>query len=124
MKRKIIAIYSILIGFSVIGMWLMILNTQTLPEGKIELTFHLFSEFLMATVCIVGGFLKLMKARFARSVSIAGFSMLVYSVLNVAGYYGERGETAMMAMFVVLFILSLIASIILITEKKRSHVNH
>jgi uncharacterized membrane protein HdeD (DUF308 family) len=78
----------------------------------------------MATVCIVGGFLKLMKARFARSVSIAGFSMLVYSVLNVAGYYGERGETAMMAMFVVLFILSLIASIILITEKKRSHVNH
>lgn len=119
MRTKLIAIFSIFVGFSVIGMWLMILKTQTPPEGKTELTFHLFSEFLMATVCIVGGFLQLLKAKYAKPMSIAGLSMVIYSMLNAAGYYGQRGETPMMVMFICLFGLSLISLIVLITNHKQ-----
>lgn len=118
MKIKYIAFYLFFIGISVIGMWLKILQTQTPPEGETEFSFHLFSEFLMATVCIVGGFLQLLKARYAKRISIAGLSMVIYSVLNAAGYYGERGGIAMMIMFICLFIMSVIALVLILIDKK------
>jgi hypothetical protein len=118
MKNKFIAFYLFFIGISVIGMWLKILQTQTPPEGETEFSFHLFAEFLMATVCIVGGFLQLLKAKHAKTMSIAGLSMVIYSVLNAAGYYGERGGTAMMVMFICLFILSVIALVLILIDKK------
>lgn len=109
MKTKIIAYYSIFIGISVIAMWIMILLTQTLPEGKTELSFHLFSEFLMAVLCLVSGILLLQNKPIGRLLNIIGSGMVIYSVLNAAGYYGERNETQMMIMFIVLFILTIAA---------------
>jgi|WetSurMetagenome_2_1015567.scaffolds.fasta_scaffold136078_2 hypothetical protein len=118
MKIKYIAFYLFFIGISVIGMWLKILQTQTPTEGETEFSFHLFAEFLMATVCIVGGYLQLLKARYAKPISFVGLSMVIYSVLNAAGYYGERGVTAMMVMFICLFITSVIALVLILVDKK------
>jgi hypothetical protein len=118
MKIRFISFYLFFIGISVIGMWLKILQTQTPPEGETEFSFHLFAEFLMATVCIVSGFLQLLKAKFAKPMSIAGLSMVIYSVLNAAGYYGERGRTSMMVMILCLFIMSVTALILIMIDKK------
>lgn len=106
MKTKIIAIYSIFIGISVISMWGVILSGQVVPEGPIEMSFHLFSEFLMAVLCIVSGILMLKRKAVGRLLNIAGLSMVIYSVLNAAGYYGEKGETPMLVMFGVLFVFT------------------
>jgi len=59
MLRKISAIYSIIIGISVLGMWCLILLSEGVPEGTFEITFHLFSEFLMANLLIAGGYMSL-----------------------------------------------------------------
>jgi len=48
MIRKIAAVYSILIGISVLCMWGMIILTGGIIEGPIQISFHLVSEFLMA----------------------------------------------------------------------------
>jgi hypothetical protein len=112
MKTKIIAYYSIFIGISVIAMWIMILSTETPPEGKTELSFHLFSEFLMANMCLVSGILLLRKNSISRRLNILGLGMVVYSVLNAAGYYGERNEISMMIMFIVLLIITSAALIL------------
>lgn len=109
MKTKIVAYYSIFIGISVIAMWVMILQTETPPEGKIELSFHLFSEFLMAVLCLISGILLLGKKPISRSLNILGLGMVVYSVLNAAGYYGENNDTSMMIIFILLLILTSIA---------------
>jgi hypothetical protein len=106
MKTKIIAYYSIFIGISVIAMWTMILLTETPPEGNTELFFHLFSEFLMAFLCLVSGILLLISKQFSRELNILGLGMVVYSVFNAAGYYGERNEIPMMILFIVLLILT------------------
>jgi len=37
---------------------------------------------------------------------------VIYSVLNAAGYYGERGDTAMMVMFIVLLLLTISALVL------------
>ena len=75
-------------------------------EGRAELSFHLFSEFLLASVCIVGGILLLRKNSPGKPVSSIGLGMVIYSVLNAAGYYRESGNTTMMIMFICLFLLS------------------
>ena len=106
MKTKIISIYSIFIGIAVLAMWTMILVKGNIHEGQTELTFHLVSEFLMAIICIVSGVLLLGKHKHAKLLNIFGLGMVIYSVLNAAGYYGERGDNSAMSMFIVLFVIT------------------
>lgn len=119
MRTKIVAYYSIFIGISVIAMWTMILLTETPPEGKTELSFHLLSEFLMALLCLVSGILLLRKKTLSKLLNILGLGMVIYSVLNAAGYYGEKNEIALMIMFIILLILTTIA-IFFHLDKKNS----
>jgi hypothetical protein len=110
----IVAVYSILLGIAVIGMWTMILVQGGISEGRTEMAFHLFSEFLMAVICIVSGWMLLRNKPKARSFNIFGLGMVTCSVLNAAGYYGDRGNLMMMVFFTGLFILTLISVVIFI----------
>lgn len=108
MKKKtknIIAGYSIFLGISVLLMWTFILLSEDIEEGKREMLFHLFSEALMAVLCITSGFILLKKGK--SNLIIAAHAMVIYSVLNAAGYYFEKGEVLMTSLFVILFLLSL-----------------
>lgn len=107
MKSWIIGIYSVFIGISVIAMWIMILITETPPEGKTELSFHLVSEFLMAFICLVSGILMLRKTSYAVLLNIMGLGMVIYSVINAAGYYGERNDTKMTIMLLLILVFTL-----------------
>lgn len=99
-----IGFYSIFLGISVLCMWSFILLTEPIQEGKNEMTFHLVSEFIMAVLCILSG-LTLLKKR-KKNLNIAAHAMVIYSVLNAAGYYAERGDKAMIILFVILGIIS------------------
>ena len=122
MKTKIIAYYSIFVGISVIAMWTMILLTETPKEGKTELSFHLFSEFLMALLCLASGILLLRKKPISRLLNILGLGMVIYSVLNAAGYYGEKNEIPMMIMFIVLLILTSVAIFLRLDSKTATKI--
>ncbi|MHB1392355.1 MAG: hypothetical protein ACYCYE_04610 [Clostridia bacterium] len=106
MIKKAAAFYSIFIGISVMGMWCMILLSGSIPEGPIEMSFHLFSEFLMATLMLVGGIGLLKNHLYGRKVFMISNGMLVYSILNAAGYYGQRSDLIMAGMFTAFFIIS------------------
>lgn len=112
MIRKIYGIYSIIIGISILGMWSMIILTEGTTEGITELAFHLISEILMAILLIVSG-LYLLKGKVnGGKVLMLAQGMLIYSVLNAAGYYGQRGNNGMTFMFIIIFIISCILTII------------
>lgn len=113
---KIIAYYSVFLGFMITGLWIMLLRTDAVTEGKTEIVFHLFSEFLMAVLCILSGFKMLMNHRTGTAVNIIAHSMVIYSVLNAAGYYGQKGETGMMIFFIVLLSIS---ALIILTNLRR-----
>jgi hypothetical protein len=87
-------------------MWTIILLKQEIAEGKIEMFYHLFSEFLMAVLYVISGILLLFKNKKAKLLNILGLGMVIYSVLNAAGYYGERENVPMQVMFTILFLLS------------------
>jgi lipopolysaccharide export LptBFGC system permease protein LptF len=90
-------------------MWTIILLKQEVPEGKIEMSYHLFSEFLMAVLCVVSGVLFLLNNRIAKHLNILALGMVIYSVLNAAGYYGEQENVPMLVMFTILFLITTIA---------------
>ena len=108
MKNKIIGVYSLAIGVAVIALWLIILSGSSMAEGKLEQSFHLASEFLMATFLIVSGILVLSRKHPGRLFNMAALGMLIYSVLNAAGYYGERGDTPMLILFILIAVISIV----------------
>jgi hypothetical protein len=117
-KRKFIAWYSIFLGFSVIFLWIFILKPQTQNEGRLEMGFHLMSEFLMACFCIVSGIKMLLDHKESFLINSTAHGMVVYSVVNAAGYYGEKGNWPMTIMFLSLLCISLLILIINFSEKK------
>ena len=120
MKNKIIGVYSLAIGVAVIALWLIILSGSSMAEGKLEQSFHLASEFLMATFLIVSGILVLSRKHPGRLFNMAALGMLIYSVLNAAGYYGAQGNTTLMIMFIVITVVSIvILKLHFPTEKER-----
>lgn len=106
MIKKVATVYSIFIGISLFGMWSMIILTGGITEGLIEISFHLVSEFLMAILLIVGGIGLLRGKMYGKKVFLISNGMLIYSVLNAAGYYGQRMNFAMLCMFMVFLIIS------------------
>ena len=106
--KKAIPVYSIILGAGIIGLWIMILSTDGMPEGPVESTFHLISEFLMAAMCLAGGILSFFKFKTGRLIMIIAHGMVLYSVLNAAGYYGQGSGMLMALPFVALAIISAI----------------
>lgn len=121
MKSKFIAYYSIFLGIAVLGMWIKILLIEKIPEGKIELNFHLLSEFLMAFVCIGAGICILLKRKIGLQLSLIGHSMIIYSVLNAAGYYGQRQQIGMTIMFIMLLIISISQILVILSLLKNEN---
>lgn len=108
LKMSLIGWYSITLGVSVILLWTFILKPFEQSEGKLEMGFHLMSEFLMACFCIVSGIKILLKHRESFLVNSVAHGMVIYSAANAAGFYGEQGNISMMIMFLILFSVSLI----------------
>ena len=108
MKDKIIGWYSVLLGISIILLWTFVLKPESQQEGRVEMGFHLMSEFLMACFCIVGGVKILLKNRESLLIIMLAHGMVIYSTANAAGYYGERGLWPMTIIFLFLFSLSLV----------------
>ncbi|RLE01620.1 MAG: hypothetical protein DRJ13_06680 [Bacteroidetes bacterium] len=106
--EKLSAIYLLTVGVSVLILWTIILSSGEIVEGPIEFSFHLFSEILMAVTCILAGMIFLRNRSSSRKMCIAGHSLIIYSVLNAAGYYAQTGSYAMPVVFIALFLISMI----------------
>jgi NADH:ubiquinone oxidoreductase subunit K len=109
--QKIAAIYSIMLGIAMIGMWLSLITTNQVPEintEPIRITYHLIGEFLTAILLLIGGFGLFTKRRWGFHVFLISMGMLLYTVIVSAGYYAEKGDMAMVGMFTVFQVLTVI----------------
>jgi len=118
MINKIIPIYSIILGIAILGMWTFLILSGDINEGKSEISFHLFSEFLMAILCIAGGILYL-RIKYKYMLIMAN-AMVVYSVINAAGYYAEKGIIPAVPAFTALALFSSAILIMLSVNHKKS----
>jgi hypothetical protein len=109
--RKIAAIYSIIIGIAMIGMWLSLIATNQVLEINIEpirISYHLIGEFLTAIILLIGGFGLFTNRGWGFHVFLISMGMLLYTVIVSAGYYGQQGDMIMVGMFTILQVLTIL----------------
>jgi len=114
--NSLVAVYAILVGLSMIGMWAYLLLTDQVPasEKPWAITFHLIAEFSTAVLLIVSGAGLWLNSEWAKRLSLISLGMLLYSVVASPGYYAQKNNLPMVVMFVVFIILTVIAIIALL----------
>ncbi len=116
--RKIVlllisGIYAIVIGIGIIGLWTMLYVTKQIPESKTEpvaIRFHVTAEMTMGLLSLISGILLLIGLPWASNFFILAMGLVIYAVINSAGYYGQKKQWS----FVIMFGIILIASVSLV----------
>lgn len=112
--RRWKALYAIVIGISIVGLWIMLFTTGQIPEIDTELfniSLHIASELLLAFALILSGIGLLRQKKYAEKLFIFSMGLLTYSVINAAGYYGQDDKWQMVLIFIGLLITALILTL-------------
>jgi len=108
--KTMAAIYSILIGVSIIGMWTILYITGSIPEFDTEpmrIGMHLVAEIATGIILILGGYGLLRNKRWGYNIYLISMGMLIYTLLVSPGYYAEKGEFVFVIMFAIMLFFSM-----------------
>jgi len=111
--KKLLAIYSVLVGAAMIAMWCVFYALNAIPEvvdRPWEIAMHLAAEFATAALLIASGFGILARASWAGRINIFASGMLIYTLIQSPGYYMQRHAIAFVVMFAACFVATLILS--------------
>jgi len=110
MKYKAAAIFSfIVVGTSMILMWMMFYFTGSIPELESEpvrIAMHLLAEFATAITLIIAGWGLLQAKAWAVNVYLLATGALLYTLIQSPGYFVQTGDPVFVFMFAVLIILA------------------
>ncbi|MFQ6012115.1 MAG: hypothetical protein ACE5LS_00505 [Thermoplasmata archaeon] len=87
-----------------------------LQEAPREIAFHLAAEFATAILLVVVGAALLLGTQRARILSPLALGMLLYTVVNSAGFYAQRDNLGMVTMFMALVVLTVMAIALLLLK--------
>ena len=102
-------IYAIIIGLGIIGLWLMLYLTNQIPELKTEpvaIKFHITAEMIMGILSLLSGIFLLVGLSWAPYFFILAMGLVIYAVINSAGYYGQKKQWSFVIMFGIILIAS------------------
>jgi len=111
MIKKIAGIYALVIGFAIIGLWLMLFFSGQVPEWVTEpfsISFHIAAESVMAGLLIVSGIGLFFRKQWSVQLFRISSGLVIYSVINSSGYYAQSDNIPMVAMFMALLVLTVI----------------
>lgn len=103
-------IYAIVIGIGIIGLWTMLLLTNQVPELRTEpiaIKFHITAELIMGILSLFSGIFLLIGFLWAPLIFILAMGLVIYAVINSAGYYGQKKQWSFVIMFGIILIASL-----------------
>ena len=104
-------IFSIIVGISMILMWLMFYITGSIPELESEparISMHLAAEFATAIALIISGWGLLKLKVWGEKIYLLATGALLYTMIQSPGYFLQNGEPGFVIMFAVLIILALL----------------
>lgn len=107
--------YACIIGLLMIVMWTSLLVTNQVSElstAPLRIMYHLFAEFFTAVLLLFGGYGLLRSKQWGFQLWLIANGMLLYTVIVSAGYYADLTDMAMVGMFSILQITTLLMLII------------
>jgi hypothetical protein len=109
---KLAGIFALALGLLMIGQWAVHLATNGVPElatAPLSIGFHLAAEILMALALILSGLAILKKKAWGRTLFLVAGGMALYSIINSPGYFAQKGQWPMVALFGGLFFAAVFA---------------
>ncbi|NPD89291.1 MAG: hypothetical protein HGN29_11245 [Asgard group archaeon] len=103
-------IYSLIIGVGIIGLWLMLILTKQVPEIKSEpiaIGFHIVVENIMGILSVLSGIMFLLNITGGSLMFILTSGLVIYAVINSAGYYGQKKQWSFVCMFGAILVTSI-----------------
>lgn len=125
-RNQLGAGYAVVVGAGMVGLWAVLYATGGIPElvtAPYEIGYHLAAELLTAFALLAAGVGLLRGVPWARRGYPVALGMLLYTVLNSAGYYAQRGDVAMVGMFAVLTVATLLAVVSYLRRRARTPSN-
>ncbi len=116
--RRLKAIFSLIVGISILALWGMLFSTNQIPELATEpfrISLHIFSELLLAVLLIATAVSIWKRSKSADRLFVFTMGVLLYSVINAAGYFGQSGSIGLIVIFGVLAICAVI--LVLVNDK-------
>jgi hypothetical protein len=107
--KTMAAIYSILIGVSIIGMWTILYINGSIPEFDTEpmrIGMHLVAEIATGIILILGAYGLLSNKRWGYNIYLISMGMLIYTLLVSPGYYAEKGNYLFVGMLLFYYYFS------------------
>ncbi len=111
------AVFAIVVGVGMFGQWGFSLVTRQVPELRTEpyrIAFHLAGEFATAAALIVGGLGLLAGAVWAVPVYLLAVGMLLYTAIVSPGYFAQKGQWPMVAMFAAILALAVVSIVLVV----------
>ncbi|RJQ51642.1 MAG: hypothetical protein C4521_12170 [Actinobacteria bacterium] len=112
---------SLLIGVVMLSQWAFFIAAGQVPELRTEpirIVFHLAGEAATAFALIASGILLLRGVRWAPKLGLIAYGMLIYTVIVSPGYFAQRGQWPLVAMFGVVLLLALAVIAQLVREER------
>ena len=109
--RKTTAIFAIIVGITMLGIWILQLLTGQATElqtALIEIALAITADWLTAVMLLVTGVGLILKHDWAHKLCLFALGMLVYSVLISSGYFGQLGDIIFVVLFAIIFILCVV----------------
>jgi len=119
-STKAAAIFAIIVGVSMLGMWGVFYLTDNIPELEtkpFELTFHLIAELITAVFLIIAGVGVLKQARWGYNLYLIATGMVLYTMIMSPGYFLQAGDFSFLIMFLILIVLALYFLQVIIKNK-------
>ena len=119
--RKVTAFYCIIVGISMLSIWIMLFVTGAIPELETEplrIIMHMVAEFLTAILLISSGLGLLKQRTWGYNCYLLSTGALIYTLIQSPGYYMELEELLIVIMFAILFIITLTLLLISLSKRK------
>jgi hypothetical protein len=116
------ALFALVMGASIIGLWALLLATGQAPElesAPIRFAGHLAAEGVTALALLAAAYGLLAGRAWAIPLYLVATGLLLYAMLQALGYYLAQGEMIFVAMFSLFTLLALILLFRAIARRRR-----
>jgi len=117
--ERIAATYSIIGGITMIIFWMMLYHKKELSEITMEPVkafIHIGSDIGTAIILIIGGFGILADQVWGFSIYFVSMGLLMYSIMNFLGYYGQEKNWPVVGFYILLFVVAFAFTLAMLLE--------
>lgn len=112
--------YAIAVGIMMIVQWTLLGAHGRIPgpdaevsgRGRVELIFHWIAESLTSILLVAAGIALLFRQSWAPRFYLLALGLLIYTVINSAGYFAQRREWQMVGVFGALLLFAVAGLVI------------